>query len=176
MGLRVYEQAPSVQHVLRPLLSAIWLRARGRLPTRQDATSRGGERGADVTAATRALSLAPTGTDAAGGGRKALRWPPLRLVDLADDMRKADLPAEVRNEIGRMLELQERPQLAVVGPALPLLDGYIEACIDDETMPGALLDAAKPARGVDEEVAAAASFAAWDGFCVELLEALTSER
>ena len=30
--------------------------------------------------------------------------------------------------------------------------------------------------GVDEEVAAAASFAAWDGFCVELLEALTSER
>ena len=32
------------------------------------------------------------------------------------------------------------------------------------------------ARGVDEEVAAAASFAAWDGFCVELLEALTSER
>ena len=43
-------------------------------------------------------------------------------------------------------------------------------------MPGALLDAAKPPRGVDEEVAAAASFAAWDGFCVELLEALTSER
>ena len=98
-------------HVLRPLLSVRWLRARGRLPPLGREGGGGGGGGGE-----RRGAEGGRGGCGHGGGH---RWPPLRLVHLADDLSTDDLPADVRRQIVGMLQPEVKDVTRVTHAAAP---------------------------------------------------------
>ncbi|KAL1512083.1 hypothetical protein AB1Y20_005355 [Prymnesium parvum] len=136
-------------HVLRPLLNVKWLHAHQQL----------GTSGVKQKAAS---------SIEGGAHARRVRWPPLRLVDLADDLSTSDLPADVRREIFRLLEPSERCHLRFPGPPILVLQHYIDVTIEAEI---GHVDGSLPPS---DDMAAAQAFAAWDGFCVDMVSSLTT--
>ena len=89
-------------HVLRPLMNVRWLRARGRLAAAGG--EGGGGEGGNGAGGGVGSNGAAGGHGDGGGQSGGHRWPPLRLVNLADDLSSRDLPADVRREIEQMLQ------------------------------------------------------------------------